>query len=235
VLLSLLTLGFLLGVRHALEADHVAAVASLATRATSPRQTARLAAVWGVGHATMLLLVGWLVVALGAALPDGVARAFEAAAGALLVLLGLDVLRKVRRQRVHFHAHSHNDGVRHLHAHGHAGEPADAHDPARHEHEHQRGLLGRALLVGSVHGMAGSAALVVLSLQSVSSTAGALAYMVVFGAGSVAGMVLFSLAIALPLRFKVRQFERASRGLEAALGAASVLIGAWIVVKSSLG
>ena len=93
----------------------------------------------------------------------------------------------------------------------------------------------RALLVGSVHGVAGSAALVVLSLQSVSSPGRALAYIVVFGAGAVAGMVLFSLAVALPLRVPSRHLERASRHLEAALGAASVVIGAWIVVKSGLG
>lgn len=235
MLLSLLTFGFLIGIRHALEADHVAAVASLATRSSSPRQTARLAAAWGAGHATMLLLVGGMVVALGSALPAGVARAFEAAAGVLLVLLGVDVLRRVRRHHVHFHVHSHGDGVRHLHAHAHEGEAAGAHDATRHQHEHGRGLLGRALLVGSVHGMAGSAALVVLSLQSVSSTAAALGYMAVFGVGSIAGMVLFSLAITLPLRLTSRHLERTSRGLEAALGAASVLIGAWIVVKSSLG
>jgi cytochrome c biogenesis protein CcdA len=235
VLLSLLTFGFLLGIRHALEADHVAAVASLATRASSPRQTARLAVVWGVGHTAMLLLVGGVVVALGAALPPALARAFEAAAGVLLALLGLDVLRRARARRVHFHVHRHEDGVRHLHAHAHASEPAGAHDPARHRHDHVPGLLPRALLLGSVHGMAGSAALVVLSVQSVSSVGGALAYMAVFGVGSVAGMVLFSLAIALPMRLTSRHLEGAWRGLEAALGVASMLIGVWIVARSGLG
>ena len=111
MLLSLLALGFLLGVRHALEADHVAAVATLATRSSSAGQTARLAAAWGAGHALMLLLVGGLVVALGLSLPEGVARAFEAAAGVLLVALGLDVLRRLRRQHVHFHVHRHDGGV----------------------------------------------------------------------------------------------------------------------------
>jgi cytochrome c biogenesis protein CcdA len=235
VLISLVTLGFLMGVRHALEADHVAAVASLATRASSPRETARLAALWGAGHAATLLLVGGLVVWLGGAVPGSVARVLEAAAGVLLVVLGADVLRRLRRRRVHFHAHRHEGGVQHLHAHAHAGEPAAAHDPARHRHEHHGGLFCRALLVGSVHGMAGSAALVVLSLQAVSSTAGAVAYMAVFGAGAVAGMVLFSLAIALPLGLRVGRLEAASRGLEAALGAASVAIGAWTVVRSGLG
>jgi cytochrome c biogenesis protein CcdA len=232
---SLLTLGFLLGVRHALEADHVAAVASLATRARSARDSARLAALWGAGHALMLLLVGGAVVALGAVLPDGLARLLEAAAGALLAALGLDVLRRLRGQRVHFHLHRHDDGVRHVHAHSHAGESAGSHDARAHEHEHPRGLFLRALLVGSVHGMAGSAALVVLSLQAVSSTPRALAYMAVFGLGSILGMVLFSLAVALPLSLRAGHLGRLARGLEAVLGVVSVALGLAIVVRAGLG
>ncbi|HEX6738033.1 MAG TPA: sulfite exporter TauE/SafE family protein [Vicinamibacteria bacterium] len=231
---SLLTLGFLLGIRHALEADHVAAVASLATRASSARESAKLAALWGAGHASMLLLVGGAVVALGAAIPRGVAQAFEVIAGLLLALLGADVLRRARRRRVHFHVHRHEEGVRHLHVHSHAGEPA-AHDPERHRHEHPQGLLARALLVGSVHGLAGSAALVVVSLQAARSVAAALAYMALFGLGSVLGMVLFSMVIAMPLRLGNRHLERAARGLEAALGAVSVALGLWIAFHAARG
>jgi hypothetical protein len=230
----LLAVGLLTGMRHALEADHVAAVASLATRSSSVRHTAWLAAVWGAGHATSLLLAGGLVVALGAALPHALARAFEAAAGLLLVYLGVDVLRRMHGRRVHFHVHRHGDGVRHVHAHAHAPE-GEPHDPARHEHAHPRGLLVRAGLMGTLHGMAGSAALVVLSLQAVSSPGLAFAYMGVFAAGSIAGMVLFSLAIAVPVRLHGRFLERAARGFEAALGAASVGIGAWAAVRASLG
>ena len=230
----LLVIGLLTGVRHALEADHIAAVASLATRASSMRQTAWLAGIWGAGHATTLMLAGGLVVALGAALPHGLVRAFEVGAGLLLVYLGVDVLRRFRRQHVHFHVHRHDGGIRHVHAHSHAGAAAP-HDPARHEHAHSTALLIRAGLIGSVHGMAGSAALVVLSLQAVSSPGRALAYMGVFAAGSIAGMVLFSLAIALPMRLQGRHLERASRGFEAALGAASVGIGAWVAVRAGLG
>ena len=229
----LLVVGVLTGMRHALEADHVAAVASLATRASSARHTAWLAAVWGAGHATSLMLVGGLVMALGAALPHGLARGFEIAAGLLLVYLGIDVLRRIHRRRVHFHVHHHDDGVRHVHVHAHP-EAREPHDSAHHEHAHPRWLLLRAGLMGGMHGMAGSAALVVLSLRTVSSPGLALAYMGVFAAGSIAGMVLFSLAIALPVRLQGRHLERASRGFEAALGAASVAIGAWVAVRASL-
>ena len=230
----LLVIGLLTGMRHALEADHVAAVASLATRSSSVRHMAWLAAVWGAGHATSLMLVGGLVIAMGAALPPGLARAFEVAAGLLLACLGVDVLRRIHRRRVHFHVHRHGEGVRHLHAHAHAGE-REPHDPDHHHHTHPRGLLWRAGLMGSLHGMAGSAALVVLSLQAVSSPGLALAYMGVFSAGSIAGMVLFSLAIALPVRLHGRHLEGASRGFEAALGAASAALGLWVAVRASLG
>lgn len=231
---SLLALGFVMGVRHALEADHVAAVATLATRSSSPRATARLAAMWGAGHALTLLVVAGSVVVLGATIPDGLARVLEAAAGALLVVLGADVLRRLWQQRVHFHVHRHQGGVRHLHAHAHSDVP-QAHDATAHEHAHSPLLFWRALVVGSVHGMAGSAALVMLSLQAVSSPASALGYVALFGLGSVLGMVLFSVAIALPFRLRARQVDGAWRGLQAALGAASIAIGAWVIVKTALG
>jgi cytochrome c biogenesis protein CcdA len=230
----LLLFGLLTGVRHALEADHVAAVASLSTRSSSVRWTAWLAAAWGAGHAGTLMLVGALTFAAGVAIPQAWARGFEVAAGILLVYLGVDVLRRVRRERVHFHLHLHDGGVRHLHAHAHAGGRAP-HDPAHHEHAHARGLMVRAGLMGSLHGMAGSAALVVLSLQAVSSARHALLYMAVFAAGSIAGMVAFSLVISLPVRLQGRHLERASRALEVALGVASVLIGASMAVTAGAG
>jgi uncharacterized membrane protein len=220
-------------VRHALEADHVAAVASLATRSASVRQTAWLAAMWGAGHAATLVLAGALTFALGVALPPGLARVFEAAAGLLLVYLGVDVLRRARRQRVHFHVHRHDDGVRHLHAHSHAAAD-EPHDPAHHRHAHAGGLMVRAGIMGSLHGMAGSAALVVLTLQAVSSPRAALLYMTVFAAGSIAGMVLFSLAISLPVRVQGPHLARASRVLEVALGAASVAIGLSMAVSAAV-
>jgi cytochrome c biogenesis protein CcdA len=235
MLTSLLGLGLLLGVRHALEADHVAAVAAMATRARSSGEAIRMATFWGCGHALALVALGGAVAALGASLPEPAARALEAAAGLVLAGLGVDVLRRLDRRRVHFHPHRHDDGVRHLHAHAHDGEPAAAHDPARHDHAHARGTLARALLVGGVHGLAGSGALVVLALQSAGSPGQALAYVFVFGAGSVLGMVLFSTAVALPLRIHASHLSRTARGLEAALGLASVALGLWIAVRAGVG
>src|SRR5262245_10118965 len=142
---AFLILGFLIGIKHALEADHVAAVASLATRSPRLGVTVRVAAAWGAGHALALVVCGALLLALDLSLSAATSRALESIVGVMLVLLGLDVLRRLRSKRVHFHAHEHA-GLRHFHAHSHADDIV--HDAAQHQHEHVRGLLSRALLVG---------------------------------------------------------------------------------------
>jgi ABC-type nickel/cobalt efflux system permease component RcnA len=227
---ALLLFGFLLGVRHALEADHVAAVASLATRSSSVVNTMRVAAAWGAGHTAALLVFGSILLGLDASLPEGVGRMLEATVGVMLVLLGVDVLRRWRRKRVHLHAHRHDDGRRHLHVHAHEEEAA--HDSAHHRHEHVRGLLPRALLVGGVHGMAGTAGLTLLSLQALHSLGWALVYLALFGIGSVLGMMLFSILISLPLRMSARHLDWAAGGLEAVLGVATLALGCWVALQA---
>ena len=225
-MIPVLLLGLLVGMKHALEADHVAAVATLATRSASLRERVKLASAWGLGHAGTLMLFGGTVLALGVSLPDRVARTFEGVVGVMLIALGLDVLRRLRRRGVHFHRHRHGDGLEHFHAHAH--DPAAARPGAHHEHEHTRRLLPRALLVGTMHGLAGSAALVVLSLELTRSTAQALLYLVAFGAGSVAGMAALSLAISLPLRLASGRVGTAWRFVEGALGVVTVALGCWM-------
>jgi len=211
---ALLVLGFLLGVRHALEADHVAAVASLATRSSSIRSTMRVAAAWGVGHTASLVLFGALLLALDASLSPAVGRCLEGAVGVMLVILGVGVLRRVRSRRVHLHVHEHDDGPLHVHLHAHA--PHEAHDHASHRHDHVRGLLPRALLVGGMHGMAVTAGFTLLSLQALGSIGWALVYLGLFGVGTILGMTLFSIVISMPLRFSAERLRCASGGLEAA-------------------
>jgi len=225
-MIPILLLGLVVGMKHALEADHVAAVAALATRSASLRERMTLASVWGLGHAATLVLFGGTVLALGVSLPDRVARTFEGLVGIMLIALGVDVLRRLRRRGVHVHRHRHGDGREHFHAHAHA--PAAAPTRAPHEHEHVRGLVPRALLVGTMHGLAGSAALVVLSLELTRSTAQALLYLAAFGLGSVAGMAALSLAISLPLGAAWGRFGDAWRLLEGALGVVTVALGCWM-------
>ena len=218
-MIGVLLLGLLVGMKHALEADHVAAVATLATRSASVSERVKLASMWGAGHAGTLFLLGGTVLALGLSLPEHLTRAFESVAGVMLIALGLDVLRRLRSRGIHFHRHHHGDGREHFHAH--------AHDASR-GHEHVHGLLPRALLVGSLHGLAGTAALVVLSLQLTQSTVQALLYLATFGLGSVAGMAALSLAISLPVRMTSARLGSAWRMVEGALGMLTIGLGCWM-------
>ena len=227
---SILALGFVLGMRHALDADHLAAVATLATRSRSLGYAVLQGVAWGTGHTLTLMLVGGAVLVLGLVLPERAAHALELAVGVLLVALGADVLYRVWRDRIHFHAHRHADGVEHIHAHSHRGESAP-HDAARHEHRHARSLPGRALLVGMVHGMAGSAALILLSLEAFGSPAWGVVYIAIFGLGSILGMAVLSAAIAVPLRLTSRRLTRVYGGLSATIGLATMLLGGYIVYR----
>ncbi len=231
-MLSILGLGFLIGMKHALEADHVAAVASLASGSKSIGETTRMGVAWGLGHTATLFLIGSVVLVLDWVVPETFALVLEFAVGLMLVGLGLDVMIRLARRKAHFHAHAHG-GAQHFHAHGHA--PIGGHDAAAHGHAHPRGLPLRAFLVGIMHGMAGSAALVLLTLSTISSLWLGFAYMLLFGLGSVIGMAILSCAIALPLRFTAGRLTWAFRGLTAGVGAATVVLGvsiAWRVASA---
>ena len=228
-MLGLLVLGFFIGMRHALEADHVAAVSSLATRTASPRECVRQGVFWGLGHTLALFLVGSTVLLLDRVLPERLASGLELAVGVMLVVLGLDVLRRLARERVHFHLHEHEDGVRHFHGHSHAGESVHR----THDHGHWRKLPLRALVVGLLHGMAGSAALIVLTVGSAPSVAAGLLYILLFGVGSIAGMALLSVAIAAPLRYSAAGLTRLHGLLHGAIGLATVAIGIATTIGAS--
>jgi sulfite exporter TauE/SafE len=171
---------------------------------------------------------------LDAALPPSAGRVLETVVGVMLILLGADVLRRWRRKRIHAHAHRHDDGRRHLHFHAHAGQERVAHDSAHHDHEHVEGLLPRALLVGGVHGMAGTAALTLLSLQALHSLGWAIVYLALFGVGTILGMVFFSILISLPLRLSARHLSWAGSGLEAALGIVTIVLGCWVALAAAV-
>ncbi len=225
-MLTVLVFGFLIGIRHATDADHVAAVATLATRSRSVPETLRLGVAWGLGHTVTLFVVGTIVLLLGAAMPERMAQALELAVGIMLVLLGLDVIRRFVQKHLHVHPHRH-DGQRHVHVHAHEG--ALAHDEAAHVHRHLRALPVRALVVGLVHGLAGSAALVLLALGTIQSVWLGVVYMLLFGLGSILGMALLSFAIALPLRFTAHRLGRFYGVLTAVIGLLTVAIGAEII------
>jgi hypothetical protein len=226
---GILGLGFLLGMQHALEADHIAAVSSIAARRSHVGDIVKHGLTWGLGHTLTLFVFAGAAILLGHAIPEAMARPIETAVGVMLVGLGAHVLWRLWRDRVHFHKHGHGDGTVHFHAHSHAGETV-AHARAAHAHEH--GFRWRTLLVGLMHGMAGSAALLVLTVSQASSPAVGLGYVALFGIGSMIGMGALSMVIAVPIAVSARWLTFANRGLQAAVGIATIAIGLRTIVET---
>lgn len=228
---ELLILGFLLGMRHSMEADHVAAVATLTTRSRGTREAMMLSVVWGLGHTITLLGVFCLVLSMSGIIPEGLPQGLEGVVGVMLILLGLDLIRRMLRERVHFHVHQHGDKILHFHAHSHAGDTA-AHT-LHHEHPHPRSFPMRALCVGLMHGLAGSAALILLTLGRVGSPMTGLVYVGLFGLGSIGGMALLSLIISVPLH-RVRNVTWLNNGLQASVSLTTIVIGSLLVYQNYL-
>ncbi len=221
-------LGFLIGMQHAMEADHIAAVASLATRNRSLLETTRQGIAWGAGHALTLFVFGGFVLVMDKLVPERFAQGLELAVGFMLVLLGADVLRRLIRDRIHFHTHQHGKTL-HFHAHSHESGQAHADDP--HQHEHVGAFPFRALLVGIMHGMAGSAALIILALNSVSSLGQGILYIAMFGVGSILGMAALAAVISLPLRYSPSGLTWAHNGLKAVVGIVTVGLGCVLIYE----
>lgn len=219
---AILGLGFLLGMQHALEADHIAAVSSLAARRTDIRDIIKHGLTWGLGHTLTLLTFAGAAIVLGHAIPEHVAHPLEAAVGLMLVGLGMHVLWRLWRDRVHFHRHGHGDGQEHIHLHSHANETT-SHRRDAHAHEH--GFRWRPLLVGLMHGMAGSAALLVLAVSQVANPVYGIFYVLLFGVGSMLGMAALSSVIAVPLAVSARWLTWANRALQGAVGIITIGIG----------
>jgi hypothetical protein len=226
---GILGLGFLLGMQHALEADHIAAVSSIAARRTHVADIVKHGLTWGLGHTLTLFVFAGAAILLGHAIPDHLARPLETAVGVMLVGLGTHVLWRLWRDRVHFHKHGHGDGTVHIHAHSHAGE-AVSHARAAHSHGH--GFRWRTLLVGLMHGMAGSAALLVLAVSQASSAALGLGYVALFGVGSMIGMGALSMVIAVPLAVSARWLTWANSGLQGAVGTVTIAIGISTIIAT---
>jgi ABC-type nickel/cobalt efflux system permease component RcnA len=227
---SILLLGFLIGMRHALEADHLAAVATLAARGGGRRATVVRGAVWGVGHTLALFLVAGLCLVLRLSIPEHVSQRLELAVGLMLLGLGTEIIWRWRRRGIHVHVHRHGDDRLHIHAHSHV--PGEIHDPDHHTHAHAAPFPRRALAIGIVHGIAGSGALVVLTVQTLGSVWLGLVYVLLFGAGSIAGMAALSLVIAVPLELSAQRLTRMYSGLEVAIGLGTIAVGLGIVAAS---
>jgi cytochrome c biogenesis protein CcdA len=222
---AVLGLGLLLGMQHALEADHIAAVSSIAARRTDVGDIVRHGLTWGLGHSLTLFGFAGAAILLGHAIPDSLARPLEVAVGIMLIGLGAHVLWQLWRDRVHFHQHGHGDGTKHFHAHSHRDETL-SHRHSAHAHAHRHGFRWRSLLVGLMHGMAGSAALLILAVTQVSSPAYGMVYVLLFGIGTMLGMGALSAVIAVPLAVSAHWLTFANRVIQGAVGIVTIAIGA---------
>ncbi|MEQ8440984.1 MAG: urease accessory protein [Alphaproteobacteria bacterium] len=233
--IAIFSAGLVIGMQHAMEADHVAAVSTIATREKSFRGIVGHGATWGLGHTVTLVLLAGGALLFGRAIPDSISHILEAAVGVMLVGLGLHVLIKLAQERIHFHRHRHQDGTVHLHAHSHKADPETAHHaktPA-HDHAHPAGLPWRTLLVGMVHGLAGSAALLVLAAASISDPLTGVVYVALFGVGSILGMAALSAVMAVPLIWTAKAMTWVYRSLQTAAGAVTAGLGAWVLYSSA--
>lgn len=222
--LSLMTLGLLLGMEHALDADHVVAISTIVSESRSLFRSLLIGVLWGIGHTATLLVVGLLVLYLRIPVPFWVAFSAELVVGLILILLGLQILWKHNKRRIHAHSHRHGDA---LHIHFHAHETT-----AAHTHEHGGPHGRKSLLVGAVHGLAGSAALMLLVLSTIRSPLIGGFYILMFGLGSILGMLAVSALIGLPFLLTLGRFQRLHAGARVLAGVLSIAVGFSISLKT---
>ncbi len=203
--MSVLGLGLTLGLRHALDADHLAAVSTMISERKSVFSSILVGGLWGIGHTAALMVAGVAVILFRVEISEQVASSLEFVVALMLIGLGLRALWKLYRGGyVHFHAHEHGD-ISHVHPHIHTDQPA----PAASTHHGLAPSL-RPVLVGMVHGLAGTAALMLLVLSTISSGLVAISYILIFGIGSIGGMMLMSSVVGLPLHLTQIRFAKAN-------------------------
>ena len=227
---TLLFFGCLVGMQHALEADHLAAVTAMAAGRTSRRALVLRGSFWGLGHTVTLLSICGVLLIFGGSISPRTEAGLEFAVAVMLVLLGASVLRRLWRQRPHFHIHQHSSGVRHIHAHSHSHH-VTPHSLSAHHHEHHDLGLGRAVVIGMVHGAAGSAGLLVLAAAA-DSLVNAVAYVVAFAVGTILGMAALSFVASYPLGLLERCSGWFNTTTTALIGSAALIIGSRLLLEN---
>lgn len=253
-LLSIVAFGFFLGMRHATDPDHVIAVSTIVTRQPNLTRSAWIGIFWGIGHTLTIFLIGTAIILFNVVIPPRIGLSMELSVSIVLIILGVMNVASFLRSlpavslppqagpsaAVHVHPHSHGDYV-HTHPH--------AHSPEVHPHRPEQtplarldqafGKLGmyqsvRPLVVGIVHGLAGSAAVALLVLTAIRNSYWAVAYLLVFGVGTIAGMMLITLSLASTLRFVGRR-RQLSRHLALASGMLSLAFGLVVAYQICVG
>jgi ABC-type nickel/cobalt efflux system permease component RcnA len=231
---ALLGLGLVFGLKHATEVDHVIAVTTIVSEQRSIWRAAVVGGLWGAGHTASLVVVGLFVLTLRIAVPEGVAGWLEFGVALMIIALGVNAVARALRGRTDAHLHRHrHDGVEHAHLHFHEGVAEEREAGEGHTHAVTRVGI-KPVLVGAMHGLAGSAALTLLVLAQIDSVALGLLYLAVFGFGSVLGMMLMSGLVGLPFALGARRLGGLSYGLQVAVGALSVAFGLWYAYRTGV-
>jgi High-affinity nickel-transport protein len=256
--LLILGIGFLLGIRHAADPDHVVAVSTIVSRERSIPRAGWIGILWGVGHTLTILVVGAAIILFGVVIPPRLGLTLEFSVALMLILLGVLNLTGAmhwishrfspthpEHRGTHSHLHSHGD-YSHVHSHSHPAATPDgvaaAHHGAEVEPPHwlrapfaRLGVFHslRPLLIGIVHGLAGSAAVALLVLGTIREARWAVFYLLVFGLGTIVGMMLMTLAFAVPFTFAGSRFAWLNKGLVTATGIVSLVFG--LVVAYRIG
>lgn len=222
---SVLLLGFVLGLRHATDADHLAAVSTIISDRKSLFASSLVGGLWGLGHTISLFIVGLVVIFLKLQISEDVETKLEAIVGGMLVILGINALRKLlRAEKVHVHTHEHGSRAHmHIHAHG-KNVPTTSH--------HR--LSPRSVIVGMIHGLAGSAALMLLVVPTIPSPLLAMLYILIFGVGSIGGMMAMSFLIGLPFHFTANRFDILNKMIRLCAGVFSLSLGFYIIYEKLL-
>lgn len=227
---TLLGLGLLFGLKHATEVDHVVAVSTIASQQRNVLRSALVGALWGAGHTAALLIVGVVVLVLRVAIPESVSNWLEFAVALMIIGLGTAALWRALRKRsdLHVHEHSH-EGVSHVHIHFH--ESATRHN-AKQKHSHAVSAIGvKPVLIGMVHGLAGSGALTLLVLTQIESAWVGFLYLAIFGLGSIVGMLFMSGLIGLPFALTSRSLSGLHNRMQIAAAVVSIGFGLWYVYR----
>ena len=232
-LVAVLSIGLVFGLKHATEVDHVVAISTIVSRHKNVFRSALVGALWGAGHTASLLIVGVIVLLLRIAIPERVSGWLEFGVALMIIGLGVSALWRATRtnSEVHVHQHSH-DGLSHSHVHFHEHE--NKHNPkSAAAHSHAVSRIGwKPVLVGMMHGLAGSGALTLLVLTQISSPLLGLLYVATFGVGSIVGMLLMSGLIGLPFAFTSGRLTHIHQGLQTVAAVFSICFGVWYAFKA---
>jgi ABC-type nickel/cobalt efflux system permease component RcnA len=247
--LSIIAIGFFLGMRHATDPDHVIAVTTIVSHQRSAKRAALIGGLWGLGHTVTILAVGTAIILFNLVIPTRLGLSMELSVGLMLILLGawnvagflrsLPAVRHAEGEDIEVHSHPHRHGD-YIHTHPHS------HRPEKHSHspeetplarlDRSSGTIGvyqfvRPLVVGVVHGLAGSAAVSLLILASIRNSRWAIAYLFLFGLGTIAGMMLITVSIASTFRLVTNRFQHLSQRLAFASGLVSLFFGLFLAYR----